>query len=74
MKNLSLRLRLSFILLSLFIITSLIATSISMYKTKESLTELFDTQLYYFAQRVSTSNIDILLDSSSSNFIKDESK
>lgn len=74
MKNLSLRLRLSFILLSLFIITSLIATSISMYKTKESLTELFDTQLYYFAQRVSTSNIDILLDSSSSDFIKDESK
>lgn len=74
MKNLSLRLRLSFILLSLFIITSLISTSISMYKTKESLTELFDTQLYYFAQRVSTSNIDILLDSSSSNFIKDESK
>ena len=74
MKNLSLRLRLSFILLSLFIITSLIATSISMYKTKESLTELFNTQLYYFAQRVSTSNIDILLDSSSSDFIKDESK
>lgn len=54
MKNLSLRLRLSFILLSLFIITSLVATSINMYKTKESLTELFDTQLYYFAQRVST--------------------
>lgn len=74
MKNLSLRLRLSFILLSLFIITSLIATSISMYKTKESLAELFDTQLYYFAQRVSTSNIDILLDSSSSDFIKDKSK
>lgn len=68
MKNLSLRLRLVIVLLFLFIITSIIATSISIYQTRKSLIELFDTQLYYFAQRVSTSNIDILLNSSSTNY------
>ncbi len=68
MKNLSLRLRLAIVLLFLFVLTSVIATSISIYQTRQSLIELFDTQLYYFAQRVSTSNIDILLNSSNTNY------
>ncbi|QKF72908.1 two-component system sensor histidine kinase QseC [Aliarcobacter faecis] len=60
MKNLSLRLRLAFILLFLFIIASFIATSISMYQTKKSLIEMFNTELFHFAQRLSNSNIGIL--------------
>lgn len=60
MKNLSLRLRLAFILLFLFIISSFIATSISMYQTKKSLIEMFNTELFHFAQRLSNSNIGIL--------------
>jgi len=67
MKNLSLKFRLAFIVLLLFIVASLISTSISMYKTKKSLIELFDTELYYFAKRVSTSNIDMLLSSTKLN-------
>lgn len=59
MKNLSLRLRLAFILLFLFIISSFIATSISIYQTKKSLIEMFNTELFHFAQRLSNSNIGI---------------
>jgi len=75
MDKLSLNLRLVIGILFVFMITSLISTSISMYQTRKSLIEMFDTQLYYFAKRVSNSNIKILLNSSSDEFIKkDEEK
>lgn len=75
MDKLSLNLRLVIGILLVFIITSLITTSISMYQTRKSLIEMFDTQLYSFAKRVSNSNINILLNSSSYQFIKkDEEK
>lgn len=72
MKNLSLSLRLMILMLLVFVISSLISTSISMYQTRKSLIELFDTQLYYFAKRVSSSNIKLLLNSSSTNSLDNE--
>ena len=44
MKNFSLKLRLSIILLFLFAISSIIAISISMYQTKKTLVEVLDTE------------------------------
>ena len=68
MKNFSLKLRLSIILLFLFAISSIIAISISMYQTKKTLVEVLDTQLYYFAKRVVNSNINTLINSSNLNY------
>ena len=68
MKNFSLKLRLSIILLFLFAISSIIAISISMYQTKKTLVEVLDTQLYYFAKRVANSNINTLINSSNLNY------
>ena len=68
MKNFSLRIRLTIILLLLFIISSISVISISMYQTKKTLVEVFDTQLYYFAKRVSNSNINALINSSNLNY------
>jgi len=65
MDKFSLNLRLVSVVLVVFLLTSLISTSISMYQTRKSLIEMFDTQLYYFAKRVSSSNIEILLNSTS---------
>lgn len=68
MKNFSLRIRLAIILLLLFIISSISVISISMYQTKKTLVEVFDTQLYYFAKKVSNSNINALINSSNLNY------
>lgn len=71
MKDFSLAFRLTILILLVFIISSVISISISMYQTKKSLIELFDTQLYYFAKKVSTSNINFLINSSSNNNFMD---
>ncbi|WP_418185965.1 ATP-binding protein [Aliarcobacter vitoriensis] len=59
MKNLSLRLRLAIVLLLLFIVTSFIVSSITIYQTKKTLIEFFNTELFHFAKKISNSNIDI---------------
>ncbi|RBQ31149.1 hypothetical protein CRU92_08235 [Arcobacter sp. FW59] len=59
MKNLSLRLRLAIILLFLFAVTSIIVSSITIYQTKKTLIEFFNTELFHFAKKISNSDIDI---------------
>ncbi len=68
MKNFSLRLRLTIILLILFIVSFFISLKISINETRKLMTEMFDTELYYFAKRLATSNLNILLNSSNPNF------
>lgn len=54
MKKLSLTYRLIFVILITFIISTFVATTISLFQIKTSLKEYFDTQLFYFAKTISS--------------------
>lgn len=60
MKNLSLKLRLAIFLILLFIFSTFISNFITIYQTKKTLIELFNTELLHFAQKLSNSNIELL--------------
>lgn len=53
MKKLSLTSRLILVVLVTFIVSALIATTISLFQAKKSLKEYFDTQLFYYAKTIS---------------------
>ncbi len=58
MKKLSLRLRLIVTIFVTIIIAWAIATSITFYQTRESMRELFDTQLMLFSKRIAATNME----------------
>ncbi|MFV0481918.1 MAG: ATP-binding protein [Campylobacteraceae bacterium] len=74
MKKLSLKLRLVIVVIISFVVASLIATSVGIYQTRDSLNEMFDTQIYYFAKRVALSNENTFSLSHDSGFLKKEPK
>lgn len=60
MKSLSLKLRLAIFLILLFIFSTFISSFITIYQTKKTLIELFNTELLHFAQKLSNSNVELL--------------
>lgn len=60
MKSLSFKLRLAIFLILLFIFSTFISNFITIYQTKKTLVELFNTELLHFAQKLSNSNLEII--------------
>jgi two-component system sensor histidine kinase QseC len=69
MKNLDLKRHLIITILISFILTCLAANAISLYQIKKSIEEVFDTQLFYFARRIATSDMRDLVDAGATKYV-----